>query len=154
MPYITEHDYNIRSETIQGEIRFTKIQGLLEDLRAERGKTEQKRVTADIQWQKVETKRVHLQIAREETATAQYQLLGAQRNTQIAGIEAEKVGDRLLYTGLERQAERQLLGQKLYTLDLNIGEAIQLNAHKRTELTQKLGNMPATNYRGALSGRL
>lgn len=153
MAYITKHEFNIQKEQKEGEIRWEILKGLDQDLRAEQGRTEVKRIRADIAWENSRTEQVRLQIASEQTNKASWELQGAIAQTQQAQIQAGIDEDKTVYLGLKRQAQFSIYREQLYALDIQIGELQTGNQHRVTELSGSLGGAFAPSaYSGSLTG--
>lgn len=133
----TQHEFELRHENIQGQIRGQKIRQAELQLEKERVRTRD--IGIEVQIAEVKLDATKFKLAAQQFKTeaenhlatqAKYQSLSAQvaASTSHGEYEAAKISANL---------RMQVLGEDLRSLDLSLGEKMALNDNKREELSLK-----------------
>jgi len=100
--------FAVSAEQKQGQIRSLKLQQLDYKISQEEGKVEQERVKSEIEWRKVDTLNIKLEIEEARYSQTEYQLQGELSKVEIEAVKASIEETNL--TGWRGKAE--LVGQQ------------------------------------------
>lgn len=139
---LTESQYKRESERLQQDIRDIKIEGLRADRERERLTTQTKWAKVDIAREHLSASRIDLTIAQEQTYQRRLTLDQTRVETQILDVSLNSTRDKLGFVTQERELNRQMIRQRLQSLDLSLSETQFNNDDRRSEMRLKGQALP------------
>lgn len=139
---LTESQYKRESERLQQDIRAIKIEGLRADREKERLTTQTRWVKVDIAREHLFAARIDLTIAQEQTYQRRLTLDQTRVETQILDVSLNSTRDKLGFVTQERELNRQMIRQRLQSLDLSLSETQFNNDDRRSEMRLKGQALP------------
>jgi hypothetical protein len=134
---MSEIDFKLQKEQVEGGIRETKLDGYRADLEKERLVTQRKWVEVEIAQEELTHANLRLDTAREKTTQLNLRLQMARIEAQVLEVDLDMNQHQLTAKSMERELQFGLLTEKLRGMDLRLSEARQDNENLRLELSAR-----------------
>lgn len=132
--YISQHDFNLQSEDLQGRIRYQRIAQFEYELEAEKWNTKTAAIGVQVAESKHQQAGFKLKAQQYKTEGAQFKAIQAQYQAKTAQIEAWDSGNQYQAAHIQANLQYQTLQAGLHNMNLRLGQQQVQNTNLETEL--------------------
>lgn len=131
---MNEHQYSLRTEHLQGQIRVQKVTQLQHRLQQETLKTEGEKLRVGIEKSRVQGIGWQLKAQEQKTRGENLKYAIATTQTALEGVNLTMAKDRLASAQTERQLKLSTITANLENMSLSLTEARTNNQRRTKEL--------------------